>query len=66
MRGVTVGGADYGAYVRRVEAVLKVVLLQKVGSGYRYRPELMKRDYRVPELVMPLKHQHYAVALFYA
>ena len=66
MRGVTVGGADYGAYVRRVEAVLKVVLLQKVGSGYRYRSELVKRQYRVPELIMPFKHQHYPVALLYA
>ena len=66
MRRVAVGGADYRRNAGGFEAVLKIVLLKLVCGGYRYRSELMKPQYRVPELVMPFKHQHYAVAFSYA
>ena len=65
-RDVAVRRADNGAYARRVESVIKVMLLQLTCCGNRNRTEFMKRDNGKPELVVTFENKHNAVALFYA
>ena len=57
------GGAHNGADSRLVEAVLKVVCHQLIGSRDGDGAELMESNDREPELIVTAKDEHYTVAL---
>ena len=60
--GITVCGTEYRADTRRLEAIGEIVLDELICRGDRDRAELMKSEYREPELIMSLENEHNSVA----
>ena len=63
VRDRAVRRCDDGADACGLEAVFKVMCKELIGCGNGNCTELVQGEHGEPKLVMPLKHQHYAVAL---
>ena len=63
---VAVRRTDDRAHARRLEAIGEIMLHQLVRRRDGDRAQLMQAEDRKPELIVPLEHQHHAVAALHA